>query len=69
VKRFAALARFIWEFVAGDDWATAVGIAVALGITALVDDHAGAWIVTPLAVAAVLAISVWRVARSTTRAR
>jgi hypothetical protein len=69
VKRFAALARFIWEFVAGDDWTTAVGIAVALGITALVDDHAGAWIVTPLAVAAVLAISVWRVARSTTRAR
>jgi hypothetical protein len=64
-----ALARFIWEFVAGDDWITAVGIAVALGITAFVDERGAAWAVTPLAVAALLAFSVWRVARSTTRSR
>lgn len=69
MKRLVALARSIWEFVAGDDWITAVGIAVALGITALADDHAAAWLITPLAVAALLALSVWRVARSMTRAR
>jgi hypothetical protein len=64
MKRLVTLARFVWEFVAGDDWLTAVGIAAALGLTALVDDHGAAWVVTPLAVAALLALSVWRVARS-----
>jgi hypothetical protein len=64
MKRLAALARFIWEFIAGDDWITAVGILVALGITAVVDDHGVAWVITPVAVAALLAFSVLRVARS-----
>lgn len=64
MKRLAALARFVWEFVAGDDWITAVGIAGALGITALLDGHGVAWVVTPVAVAVLLVLSVLRVARS-----
>jgi len=64
MKRLANLAEPIWEFVVGDDWFTAVGIAVALGITALLDDHGVAWVVTPIAVAALLVLSILRVARS-----
>jgi len=61
VKRFGL---FWWDFVVGDDWRVAVGIALALGVTALLaTTWTGAWIVLPLAVAAVLALSLRRVAR------
>ena len=54
---------FWWDFVVGDDWRVAVGIAVALGLTALLaTTSAPAWIVMPLAVAAVLWLSLRRVA-------
>ena len=54
---------FWWDFVVGDDWRVAVGIALALGLTALLaTTSAPAWIVMPLAVAAVLWLSLRRVA-------
>jgi hypothetical protein len=60
VKRFAL---FWWDFVVGDDWRVAVGIALALGLTALLaTTWASAWIVLPLAVAVVLWLSLRRVA-------
>jgi hypothetical protein len=60
VKRFA---RFWWDFIVGDDWRVAVGIALALGLTAaLATTSAPAWLVLPLAVAAVLWMSLLRVA-------
>jgi hypothetical protein len=60
VKRFA---RFWWDFIVGDDWRVAVGIALALGLTAaLATTSAPAWLVLPLAVAAVLWLSLRRVA-------
>jgi hypothetical protein len=60
MKRFA---RFWWDFIVGDDWRVAVGIALALGLTAvLATTWASAWIVMPLAVAAVLWMSLRRVA-------
>jgi hypothetical protein len=60
VKRFA---RFWWDFVVGDDWRVAVGIALALGLTAALATTSGpAWLVLPLAVAAVLWMSLRRVA-------
>ena len=60
MKRFA---RFWWDFIVGDDWRVAVGIAVALGLTAaLATTSAPAWPVLPLAVAAVLWVSLRRVA-------
>jgi len=60
VKRFA---RFWWDFIVGDDWRVAVGIALALGLTAvLATTSAPAWLVLPLAVAAVLWMSLRRVA-------
>ena len=60
MKRFA---RFWWDFIVGDDWRVAVGIALALGLTAaLATTTAPAWLVLPLAVAAVLWLSLRRVA-------
>ncbi|TML28321.1 MAG: hypothetical protein E6G26_06515 [Actinobacteria bacterium] len=60
MRRFGA---FWWDFVVGDDWRVAVGIALALGLTALLaTTWASAWIVLPLAVAAVLWISLRRAA-------
>jgi hypothetical protein len=51
----------IWDFVVGDDWITAVGVVIALGITALIaDTGAAAWWVMPVSVAALLAQAVLR---------
>jgi hypothetical protein len=60
MRRFG---HFWWDFVVGDDWRVAVGIALALGVTAiLATAWASAWIVLPLAVAAVLWMSLRRAA-------
>ena len=53
----------IWEFVVGDDWVTAAGVVLALGLTALVSDQTSAWLVMPLAVAVLLVASIRREAR------
>ena len=57
-------ARAVWEFVVGDDPVTALGVVVALGATALIAG-AGvpAWWVMPLAVLALLGLSLRRAAR------
>jgi hypothetical protein len=63
--RFEAFLRFLWDFVVGDDWRLAVGVVVAIVITALVSDTSlSAWWVLPVAVAGLLAGSVWGAARS-----
>jgi hypothetical protein len=55
--------RFWWDFIVGDDWRVAAGIALALGVTAvLATTWASAWIVLPLGVAAVLWLSLRRTA-------
>jgi hypothetical protein len=60
MKRFL---QFWWDFIVGDDWRVAAGIAVALGLTAaLATTSAPAWLVLPLAVAAVLWLSLVRAA-------
>ena len=57
-------AHAVWEFVVGDDPWTALGVVVALGATALIAGAgAAAWWVMPLAVVALLALSLRRAAR------
>jgi hypothetical protein len=61
VSRLARIGRAIWDFVVGDDWVTAAGVAVAIGVTAIVAaTGAAAWWIMPVAVAGLLAASVRR---------
>ena len=61
MKRFAS---FWWDFVVGDDWLVAVGIIAAFALTALLAaTSVPAWWLLPLAVAAVLWLSLRRAAR------
>jgi hypothetical protein len=55
----------IWDFVVGDDWRTAAGVVLALVVTALIAHHTrvAAWWITPVAVVALLALSLRRVVR------
>jgi hypothetical protein len=64
MSRLRSFARFWWDFLVGDDWLVAVGVALALGLTAiLVGADRDVWWLLPLAVAAVLAVSLWRETR------
>ncbi len=63
MRRLRGFFAFLWEFVIGDDWRIAAGVAIALGVTALIaGTSVAAWWVLPLGVAAVLALSVWHAA-------
>ena len=58
-------AMFWWDFLVGDDWCVVAGIVIAFGLTALLAATSiPAWWVLPLAVAAVLWLSLRRVARA-----
>jgi len=64
MRRVSALLAGVWEFVAGDDWRTALGVVVALAVTALLADATiAAWWVMPPAVIALLALSIRRAVR------
>ncbi|HEV3321113.1 MAG TPA: hypothetical protein VG147_02860 [Solirubrobacteraceae bacterium] len=63
-----ALLRGVWDFIVGDDWRTAVGVVVALGLTALLARAgASAWWVMPVAALGLLALSILRAARDASR--
>jgi hypothetical protein len=65
MSRVEALLQFLWDFVVGDDWRIAVGVVLALALTALVaGGSVAAWWILPVAVAALLTWSVWRAARA-----
>jgi hypothetical protein len=56
--------RFLWDFFVGDDPAIAAGVVLTLGVTALVaGTSVPAWWIVPVAVAALLAASLWRASR------
>ena len=60
MKHVVAFGRFWWNFIVGDDWTAAAGVAVGLGVTALLE----AWWVMPIVVAIVLTGSVLRETRA-----
>jgi hypothetical protein len=63
-------ARFWYDFIVGDDWTVAVGVVIALALTALIADRGlAAWWLMPLAVLAMLGLSLWRVAARSRQAR
>ena len=61
MKYLVAFGRFWWDFVVGDDWIVAVGIVVALGLTALLTHHGtSSWWLMPVAALLLLGLSLWR---------
>ena len=69
MSRVRALLAGVWEFVVGDDWRTALGVVVALAVTAaLAGAGVAAWWVMPPAVIGLLALSIRRSVRAVRRA-
>jgi hypothetical protein len=65
MTRIRAFFAFWYDFVIGDDWRIAVGVAVALAVTyGISRTSVPAWWVLPLAVAVLLSLSVWRARRT-----
>lgn len=64
MSRLERLALGMWEFVVGEDWRTALGVVVAIALTALATKTTfAAWLVMPVAVLLLLALSIWRALR------
>lgn len=58
----------VWEFVVGDDWRSALGVVLALCLTALIAGTSiPAWWVMPLAVLGLLGLSIRRAARGASK--
>jgi hypothetical protein len=65
MSRLDAFLRFLYDFVIGDDWRIAAGVVVSIAATALIAGTSlAAWWILPVAVAGLLAFSVWRAAGS-----
>jgi hypothetical protein len=61
VRRIRAFGRFWWNFVVGDDPFAAAAIVVAIAVTAAIAaGGVDAWWLMPLAIAAVLGLSLRR---------
>jgi hypothetical protein len=68
MTRVEAFLAGVWEFVVGDDWRIALGVVLALALTALIaTTDVAAWWVMPVAVIALLALSIRRAAREAQR--
>ena len=64
MSRIGAVLRGVWDFVVGDDWRTALGVVVAIGLTAAVAAAGiSAWWVMALVVPLLLGLSLRRAAR------
>jgi hypothetical protein len=62
MRPLVAFGAFWYDFIVGDDWVIAAVIAVILVALKLLSMHP--WWLLPVAVIAVLGVSVWRAARS-----
>ena len=70
MKHLRMFGKFWYDFIVGDDWTVAVGVVIALALTAvLADGGLTAWWLMPPAVVAMLAFSLWRAAGRSRRAR
>jgi hypothetical protein len=70
MTRLRSFARFWYDFVVGDDWRIALGVVLALGLTAgLAHRDLDAWWIPPGTVAVLLALSLRRAVRAAARPR
>jgi tryptophan-rich sensory protein len=64
IARLKAFGAFWYDFVIGDDWRVAVGVALALVVTLVVSASTSAtWWIVPVAVVLLLPYSLWRATR------
>jgi hypothetical protein len=64
VRRLKAFGAFWWDFIVGDDWVLAAGVVAALAVTwFLAHRDVSAWWLMPVAVVALLAVSLRRATR------
>ena len=64
MRYLRSFGRFGWNFIVGDDWHVAAGVAVALGVTSLLTHNGvNAWWLLPASVALVLTESLRRTVR------
>ncbi len=64
MSRLGAVLRGVWDFVVGDDWRTALGVVIAIALTAgVAATGLSAWWVMALAVPLLLGLSLRRAAR------
>ena len=64
MKYIRAFGAFWWDFIVGDDWRVAAGVAVALGVTYLLThNEVNAWWLLPASIALVLTESLRRAVR------
>lgn len=69
LAKLKAFGRFWYDFVVGDDWRVALGVAAALAATwGLTRVHVSAWWLPCAAVACLLALSLARAVRGARRA-
>lgn len=65
IRAAGGIARFLWDFVVGDDWTAAAGVVILLG-GAAVAVHGGGldvWWLLPVGVATILAGGLFRAVR------
>jgi hypothetical protein len=65
VSKIKAFGAFAYDFVIGDDWSVALGVAIALAITYGLSHAAkvSAWWLIPVVVLVLLPVSLWRAVR------
>jgi uncharacterized membrane protein len=60
--------RAVWEFIVGEDWPTALGVVLALALTALLADLTGsAWLIIVIVTSGLLANSIRCAAKDASR--
>ena len=65
IARLRAFGRFWYDFVVGDDWRIALGVALTLVVVWIVTAHTSldAWWIAPIAVGVLLPASLLRAIR------
>jgi hypothetical protein len=62
--RIRAFAAFWYDFVIGDDWLVAAGVAISLALTYVLSQaNVAAWWLVPLFLMLLLPVSLWRATR------
>jgi apolipoprotein N-acyltransferase len=69
MRHIQTFGKFWYDFIVGDDWRIALGVTIAITVVfAVAHEGADLWWLLPLAVAALLAVSVNRATRPRTEA-